>query len=314
MFNREIGEYHFNQHKSFINFLKNKDVSGSFLFVGQESIGKKDFAALLCEHIFDNSSKVFNGTHPDVFFLDKGSEKILVEDIDKLDDWTFNKPFEAIKKIVIIQSAENMNLTAQNKLLKVLEEPPEYLFFFLLTSNNSILLPTVDSRCIKINLNPLSESMVRDSIKSKFSNEDLLITALFILNGSYDKENIYNDDYLFDIVEFSKILILKDAASLDKCLDLIDKFFKMKISDYKILNSIIRVLVLILKLKYEKNNKNNFLSINLGHVSSYNITDLVNCLESLNSSVKGTSLNLRMGLEELILDFLLNESKLNKIG
>ncbi len=314
MFNREIGEFHFNQQKVFVDFIKQKDTSGSYLLVGQESIGKRDFVAILGEKILNNSSKVFRGIHPDFYLHDKGSDPILVEDIGKLEEWIFNKPFESDKKIAVIQSAENMNLTAQNKLLKILEEPPDYLFFFLLTSNNSILLPTVDSRCIKINLNRLPDAIIKESIKNKFNDQDLLAAALYTLNGSYDKEEIYTEEFFLDIIQFLKIIVLKDAASIDQSISLIDKFFKMKVKQYRVLNCFIRVLVLILRAKHDKKIKNVFLTINLNNVSSYNITDFINCLENLNSGVKGTALNLRIGLEELILDFILGKNGLKNMG
>lgn len=53
-------------------------------------------------------------------------------------------------KIFYIKYPENMNINAQNALLKVLEEPPEYAIIFLAGENINILLPTIKSRCTKL--------------------------------------------------------------------------------------------------------------------------------------------------------------------
>jgi hypothetical protein len=60
-------------------------------------------------------------------------------------------------------------------------------------------------------------------------------------------------------------------------------------------------------LKHKDIKENKYLSnILLKEVSSYNITVLINRLENLNINLMGTTLNLKIGFEELILDFILD--------
>ena len=307
MFNREIGEFHLKKQRIFINYLSREEASGSFLFVGQDSIGKKDFACLASEIILENNEKIIKNIHPDFYFVDVDTEQIVVDDISKLEAWGFNKTFEAKKKIVIICSAEKMNLVSQNKLLKILEEPPDYLFFFLLTSNSSMLLPTVESRCISVNLKSLPPSIVEKSLEGRFEDKDLLDVALFVLDGSHDYENFYTESLIIDLVNFLKIIVLKEASSIEQTIDYIDKFFKVKSDQRKVVNSLIRILALLLILKHKDIKENKYLSnILLKEVSSYNITVLINRLENLNINLMGTTLNLKIGFEELILDFILD--------
>lgn len=51
-------------------------------------------------------------------------------------------------KIYLILYAQNLSISAQNALLKTLEEPPGYIFFFLFTENSLAVLSTLRSRCI----------------------------------------------------------------------------------------------------------------------------------------------------------------------
>lgn len=309
MIDREIANFHINNQESLVKHLIKDNTYGSFLFVGQNGIGKKDFAFAISEEILNDRTRIAKEIHPDCLCIDNREEKILVDDINKLEEWTFSKPFEGNRKIGIIESAENMNTVAQNKLLKILEEPPDYLFFFLLSANSSMLLPTVESRCIKSIFQPLPNEIIKSSIENKFDNDEILNVALFVLNGSYDKDGMYNEEFFLNILEFVKIVILKEVSLIDRLINIIDILFKSKEKQYKIVNCIIRVLTLILRKKHNKNEKFFLQSINLDGVSSYSITKLINKLDYLNSNIKGTSLNLRVGLEELTLNNILRNEE-----
>jgi DNA polymerase-3 subunit delta' len=202
-----------------------------------------------------------------------------------------------------------MNFVAQNKLLKILEEPPDYLFFFLLTPNSSLLLPTVESRCIKLALDRLPDNIIAQSLDSKFIDKDKLNIALFLLNGSYDNENFYTEDKITDFIDFTKIVILKEAVYIDKLVDYLDKFFKTKSNNYKTINTIIRLLSFVLRIKHSSSNDNTLLNkIISDKVSSYNIGELIMEIEDINVSLNKTNMNVRVSLEELLLDFILRDN------
>lgn len=54
-----------------------------------------------------------------------------------------------------------MNPQAQNALLKTIEEPPEYAVIMLLTSNIDALLPTIRSRCVRLDLKVVDDGLVK---------------------------------------------------------------------------------------------------------------------------------------------------------
>ena len=65
-----------------------------------------------------------------------------------------------------------MTQEAQNALLKTLEEPPAYVVMFLLTSNVQMLLPTIQSRCIILNINPVSDDIIKTYLMSEMQIPD----------------------------------------------------------------------------------------------------------------------------------------------
>src|SRR5205085_11699714 len=64
------------------------------------------------------------------------------------------------RKIAIVIPADAMNERAQNTLLKTLEEPPPATTFLLVSANPDALLPTIRSRCARVQLGPVSEEVL----------------------------------------------------------------------------------------------------------------------------------------------------------
>lgn len=74
------------------------------------------------------------------------------------------KPFEGGYKIMIIWMAEKMNTAAANKLLKLLEEPPEKTVFILIAEDKEQIINTILSRCQVLNFPILSESDISEAL------------------------------------------------------------------------------------------------------------------------------------------------------
>ena len=82
------------------------------------------------------------------------------------------KPYCSPHKIYIIPDAEMMTVQAQNALLKTIEEPPEYAVIILLTSNIDALLPTIQSRCIRLDLKVVDDSLVKKYLMERLHVPD----------------------------------------------------------------------------------------------------------------------------------------------
>lgn len=112
-------------------------------------------------NVCPSCQKAIKGIHPDIITVSKpldakGSEKseIVVSQARDIISEAYVLPNEAEAKVFIIRQADSMNISAQNALLKLLEEPPSYAYFFIVASNPGLLLTTVRSRLAQINVSP----------------------------------------------------------------------------------------------------------------------------------------------------------------
>ena len=166
-------------HEEIIRHLKNaiqtEKVSHSYIFTGDPGSGKKLLAGtyamtLQCEEggtepcgHCDSCKKAIGKNHPDIIMVTH--EKPNVITIDEIREQIINdvdiKPYCSPYKIYIVANAELMNPQAQNALLKTIEEPPEYAVIMLLTSNIDALLPTIRSRCVRLDLKVVDDGLVK---------------------------------------------------------------------------------------------------------------------------------------------------------
>lgn len=132
---------------------------------GEKGLGKKTLAsfiaaALVCrgenKPCFDctQCNKAKGHIHPDIFEYSAsgGANSFHVDVVRDVIKDVYIKPNEADYKVYILGNADCMSVSAQNALLKVLEEPPEYVVFILTAQSKSMLLETVLSRSVVITL------------------------------------------------------------------------------------------------------------------------------------------------------------------
>ena len=91
--------------------------------------------------------------NPDLKIIERTKTKksIGIEEVRPVSNYLKIKPLGKIK-VVIVKEANLLTIEAQNSLLKILEEPPEYAQIFLEGNTIESLLPTILSRCVKIKL------------------------------------------------------------------------------------------------------------------------------------------------------------------
>src|SRR5437016_5142699 len=85
------------------------------------------------------------------------SKEIRVDDVRALARRLSFAALRGRRKIAIVTPADAMNERAQNTLLKTLEEPPAGTTFLLVSANPDALLPTIRSRCARVQLAPVPE-------------------------------------------------------------------------------------------------------------------------------------------------------------
>ena len=97
------------------------------------------------------------------------------------------KSYEGGWKAVIIWMAEKMNTSATNKLLKLIEEPPEKTLFIFVAEDELLLMDTLVSRCQRINLNKIPNDLIKKALIDKGFSNELANKASLESNGSYNK-------------------------------------------------------------------------------------------------------------------------------
>jgi DNA polymerase-3 subunit delta' len=157
-------------------------VTGTYLLVGPEGVGKRTLADALttrllcvappaddacgtCEHC----SRVVNGVHPDVRIVSRDAERrdIRIEQTRELCRWLALRPLMGARKVAVIDGADQLNEAGQNSLLKTLEEPPGGTVLLLLAASLTPLLPTVRSRAQRVRLDPLPAATVARFLETR---------------------------------------------------------------------------------------------------------------------------------------------------
>jgi DNA polymerase-3 subunit delta' len=150
-------------------------VPQSLLFAGPEGVGKRTVAVALAQAVncpkrqdgdacgvCPTCERIAAGRHSDVTYLDKGDEASIK--IDALRARVLSvvgyRPFEAERRVFIIDPADDMVEQAQDALLKTLEEPPSAATIILVTAYPDTLPPTIQSRCRRLRFGPLTEADV----------------------------------------------------------------------------------------------------------------------------------------------------------
>ncbi len=125
--------------------------------------------------------RIERGVHPDIIVLEPGDTgAIKIDDVRDVVRSAGFRPFEAQRRVVIVDEADAMMAAAQNALLKTLEEPPSASFFVLISSMPDALLPTVLSRCSRLRFAPLTPAEVAEALMTshKYSEPDARAAAI----------------------------------------------------------------------------------------------------------------------------------------
>ncbi len=103
-------------------------------------------------------------SHVDLFWVSpqKKSRIIPVDTIRQIEGKIYMTSYTGGWKVCVIESADRMKEQAANAFLKTLEEPPAKTIFFLLTDSPQFLLPTIVSRCQRINVSGASDTVVEE--------------------------------------------------------------------------------------------------------------------------------------------------------
>lgn len=152
----------------------------------------------------------------------KKSAFIRVDDVRKVNEFLSKTSFNDNWRIVIIDSADEMNKNAANALLKILEEPPAHTILLLVSHNPGMLLPTIRSRCAKLPLQMLDAAETASLLRRYRPNlnEAMIKKIAEMCPQSIGKAILYADlDAVGMYNGLCKILYAKQKFALSDLLD-----------------------------------------------------------------------------------------------
>lgn len=202
----------------------------------------------------DIFQQISNGSHPDLLVIEKDytetdkkkiiaairkgetlsdeelenfkkSAFIKVDEIRKIGEFLAKTSFNDGWRVVIIDSADDMNKNAANALLKILEEPPAKTVLLLISHNPGLLLPTIRSRCAKLSLATLNNLQVSSLLRRYRSelNEAMIAKLAELSEGSIGKALLYADVNAVEIYNDLTAIIYKGRNfALDNLLKFCD--------------------------------------------------------------------------------------------
>lgn len=189
--------------------------------------------------------KAFDRIHPDIAIIEPEKDKteIYVSQIRTLKSEAVVLPNEAERKAYIIRQADTMNPSAQNTLLKLLEEPPSHCCFILTAENSGSLLQTVRSRCIEMRMSETVQAHAENKQAEEFldifvgRNKESILAACF----SMDK---LNRNEFFQLAEDIKLLAmgrLRDIGASGNDVQLMSRLMEIidileKTGEYSVYN------------------------------------------------------------------------------
>ena len=206
-----------------------------WILAGKSGLGKQGFAmAAARELVAEDGIPQPPGDHPDIIVLTYGAKNdkearaqaegkkfelarsIRVDQIRGMQKRLNTRPTLGSRRVVIVNPADDMEVSASNALLKSLEEPPKGTFFMLVTHRPARLLPTIRSRCRLLRFPILSsgqlETMLEASGAAGSGNSTL--AAIRAAEGSYGAALRFAEQDLAPIGELISAILTKGDPNI----------------------------------------------------------------------------------------------------
>ncbi len=130
-----------------------------------------------------------------VLEIEKKQGQIGVDEAQEILKKLSLKSYEGGYKVMIIWMAERMNTAASNKLLKLIEEPPDKTVFLLLCQDEEQIIQTIKSRCQILHFPPLAEEALINALLEKGATKEEAMRVAHEANGNFNKAlDLFNND------------------------------------------------------------------------------------------------------------------------
>ncbi|MEI8354988.1 MAG: DNA polymerase III subunit delta' [Deltaproteobacteria bacterium] len=222
-------------------------IAHAYIFDGIEGCGKMKTAMAFITAIFCNCTegcghcsvcrRLAACQHPDLHMVEPDGAFIKIDQIRNLQKELSYRPYEAKKKVCIIEAADKMNLSSANAFLKTLEEPPGDALLILLTSSLGSILPTILSRCQRLSFSSIPEAAIEAYLCGTGIPEETARIAASLAGGSLksaleitleqtvpNRKNLLERTIALSLSEIAPLFELAEEQGndRDKTLELLD--------------------------------------------------------------------------------------------
>ena len=264
---------HSSQKLSFLSSFASNRLPQCWLLAGDMGIGKASFAWLIAKFLLTTKyqpadlkndlnesnlnsilepqsgsilNRIISGSEQRVYIVRRGyNEKrkaffknISIEDVRKLQSYCSLSIADGGKRIIIIDTADDLNKSSSNALLKLLEEPPKNTIFLLISHQPNLLLPTLKSRCQKLSFSNLDQTdlgAVLTAIGCKIEPSDQVSLSILSKGSAGAACRLLNSNCInlySDILNISSSL---PNLNINKILQLSQNYFaKAKPGEFEI--------------------------------------------------------------------------------
>lgn len=206
------------------NMVRRDKAAHAVMFCGENGSGKKLLAKyytklLLCENPADGEPcgccvacrNIEAGFHPDVIYPEKSGKLggFSVETAASVASDAYVKPNNKTgRKVYIFADCRNFDNRPQNKLLKLIEEPPDYAYFIFTAESKSVFLPTIISRCVCFGTSICTEEQAGKALADDGCSPEDIRSAVSCFHGNIGMCK----SYLFDEALRRKVDLTKSLA------------------------------------------------------------------------------------------------------
>jgi len=291
------------------NSIKNNKLGQAYLFLCEDNL-TNNLLSLCCSKVIlcgnHNACEscqnclLFNAnTHPDLLIYPK-EKHFVVEDAVDVYNKVQVKPLYSKNKIFLINDIDLSTVQAQNKMLKIIEEPPENVIFILTATNEDKVLQTIKSRCQILRVDKFKKELILTILENE--NIENLEVAVALGDGYIGKslEILNNEEFLKNYQNM--LYFIKNFKKSDQIPAFYNLFSKDKdgfLENLKILNDFYRDS-LICGLGSSDLVKNQNILSDINEVSTdYSVSALNQILKIINNNKKMLDSNV---LPNLLLD------------
>lgn len=195
----------------FQRVFQNNKVTHAYLIESQDRLMSFEFALWMSQSLFcvapvddvacgvcDNCRRIESFDFPDVSLVEPDGQVIKVDQIRDIKQTFIRSGMESRKKALIIRDAEKMTVSAANSLLKFIEEPDGTMYVLFLTNNLNKILPTIQSRCQHVFLNPISKASIESALAVDENLSDSFVKLIVELTDSVEKAVELSKDEWFN--------------------------------------------------------------------------------------------------------------------